>query len=340
VLDGVMELFRYVYGKDVFQEYYKKDLAKRLLLKKSASIAAERDMVGRIKSECGATYTTKLEGMFKDMELSKQLRTEFNLQRDSKSSSSSSIISSSADFQMDVDVLAAGNWPEYQPSQATLPSQVTAMQEEFATFYVNKHQSRKLTFQPELSTCILTARFPKGKKELQVSAYQAAILHLFNESDTRTFKMIRDGSGIPLAHANVTLQSLCVMKKGEVPLLFRKSKSKGPLKDEEEFCLNMNYKNKLFRVTINTIQLRETKKEHKNTDERIEKNRRIAIMCAVVRVMKSRKQLSHQDLLAEVFPQLNFTTKARDVKMRIEDLIEREYLERDESDRNLYNYKA
>eukprot|EP00967_Tisochrysis_lutea_P133881 scaffold235726_cov17-Tisochrysis_lutea.AAC.2 len=57
-------------GKDVFEAFYKKDLAKRLLLGKSASIDAEKTMIAKLKAECGSQFTSKLEGMFKDVELS------------------------------------------------------------------------------------------------------------------------------------------------------------------------------------------------------------------------------------------------------------------------------
>jgi hypothetical protein len=57
-------------GKDVFEAFYKKDLAKRLLLNKSASIDAEKTMIAKLKAECGSQFTSKLEGMFKDAELS------------------------------------------------------------------------------------------------------------------------------------------------------------------------------------------------------------------------------------------------------------------------------
>ncbi len=68
-----MVLFRYIHGKDVFQAFYREDLAKRLLLGKSASVDAEKLMIAKIKAECGAAYTSKLESMFQDMELSKEL---------------------------------------------------------------------------------------------------------------------------------------------------------------------------------------------------------------------------------------------------------------------------
>ncbi|RVW34961.1 Cullin-4 [Vitis vinifera] len=64
-LDKVLVLFRFIQGKDVFEAFYKKDLAKRLLLGKSASIDAEKSMITKLKTECGSQFTNKLEGMFK-----------------------------------------------------------------------------------------------------------------------------------------------------------------------------------------------------------------------------------------------------------------------------------
>ncbi len=37
-----------------------------------------------------------------------------------------------------------------------------------------------LIWQPSLAHCLLKAKFPSGKKELQVSLYQAIVLLLFN----------------------------------------------------------------------------------------------------------------------------------------------------------------
>ncbi|KAJ6419596.1 hypothetical protein OIU84_029664 [Salix udensis] len=64
-LEKVLVLFRFIQGKDVFEAFYKKDLAKRLLLGKSASIDAEKSMISKLKTECGSQFTNKLEGTFK-----------------------------------------------------------------------------------------------------------------------------------------------------------------------------------------------------------------------------------------------------------------------------------
>ncbi len=77
ILDKIMVLFRFIHGKDVFEAFYKKDLAKRLLVGKSASVDAEKSMLSKLKQECGGVFTLKLEGMFKDMELSKDIMNAF-----------------------------------------------------------------------------------------------------------------------------------------------------------------------------------------------------------------------------------------------------------------------
>jgi cullin 3 len=79
VLDKAMMLFRYLEEKDVFERYYKQHLAKRLLLNKSASDDAEKNMISRLKTECGCQFTCKLEGMFKDITLSNTTADDFRL---------------------------------------------------------------------------------------------------------------------------------------------------------------------------------------------------------------------------------------------------------------------
>lgn len=62
-LEKVVRLFGYLSDKDIFAEFYKKQLAKRLLLARSSSDDAERSMIGKLKLRCGAQFTSKLEGM-------------------------------------------------------------------------------------------------------------------------------------------------------------------------------------------------------------------------------------------------------------------------------------
>lgn len=49
-LDNVLDLFRFVHGKAVFEAFYKRDLARRLLLARSASADAEKSMMTRLRT--------------------------------------------------------------------------------------------------------------------------------------------------------------------------------------------------------------------------------------------------------------------------------------------------
>lgn len=44
-------------GKDIFEAFYKRDLAKRLLLNKSASFDAERSMLTKLKDGRSTRFT-------------------------------------------------------------------------------------------------------------------------------------------------------------------------------------------------------------------------------------------------------------------------------------------
>lgn len=66
------------------------------------------------------------------------------------------------------------------------------------------------------------------------------------------------------------------------------------------------------------------------------------IEAAIVRIMKARRVLDHNSMIAEVTQQLasRFLPSPTIIKKRIESLIEREFLERDANDRKLYKYLA
>ncbi|CAE7845522.1 culC [Symbiodinium microadriaticum] len=74
----------------------------------------------------------------------------------------------------------------------------------------------------------------------------------------------------------------------------------------------------------------------------VEEDRRHMVEATIVRIMKARKTLGHNELVAEAMRQCahRFTPDAQSVKKRIESLIEREYLQRDANDRKKYNYLA
>ena len=72
-----MVVFKYIEDKDVFQRFYSKMLAKRLVQHMSASDDAEASMISKLKQACGFEYTSKLQRMFQDIGVSKDLNEQF-----------------------------------------------------------------------------------------------------------------------------------------------------------------------------------------------------------------------------------------------------------------------
>ena len=74
----------------------------------------------------------------------------------------------------------------------------------------------------------------------------------------------------------------------------------------------------------------------------VNEDRKHAIEAAIVRTMKMRKVMMHNQLVLEVINQLKslFNPDPRVIRKRIEDLIVREYLERDADDMQKFRYLA
>ncbi|UJR36138.1 hypothetical protein I4U23_028872 [Adineta vaga] len=329
ILDKLLILFRFIHGKDVFEAFYKKDLAKRLLVGKSASVDAEKSMLLKLKQECGNVFTGKLEGMFKDMELSKDIMTAFEQYMHGRGTPGNIGIS--------VCVLTMGFWPTYPTVGAVLPPEFCRLQEIFTTFYSSKYSGRKLQWQYTLDHCLLKGWLKeKSMKEFHVSLYQALVLLLFNEHKDLNYTDIYEQTKIPAAELQRTLLSLAC---GKIRLMNKKPLTK-EINSDDRFTLNTSFDHKLIRIKINQVQLKETPEENSSTTERVVQDRQYQIDAAIVRIMKTRKTLSHAQLMSEVFSQLKFPISTSLVKIRIESLLEREYMKRSEDSANVYEYVA
>uniref|UniRef100_A0A8C1PDE8 Cullin 4A n=1 Tax=Cyprinus carpio TaxID=7962 RepID=A0A8C1PDE8_CYPCA len=285
-------------------------------------------IIFRFIHECGAAFTSKLEGMFKDMELSKDIMIQFKQYMQNQSDPSN--------IELTVNILTMGYWPSYTPMDVHLPTEMVKLQEVFKLFYLGKHSGRKLQWQPTLGHAVLKTEFKEGKKELQVSLFQTLVLLMFNETEEFSMEEIRTATGIEDDELKRTLQSLAC---GKARVLNKTPRGKD-VEDGDSFQFNSDFRHKLFRIKINQIQMKETVEEQVSTTERVFQDRQYHIDAAVVRIMKMRKTLSHNLLVSELYNQLKFPVRPADLKKRIESLIDRDYMERDKENPNQYHYVA
>ncbi|POV98267.1 hypothetical protein PSHT_14120, partial [Puccinia striiformis] len=307
-----MTVFKYIEAKDVFQKFYSKMLAKRLVFFQSASDDAEASMISRLKDQCGYTIILRrCNGCFLFKERMTQTHDASDL---------------SVDFH--ALALATGSWPLQAPTTGlTIPIELAPTYERFSLYYQNKHSGRKLTWLWQLSRMELKTNYTKTKYTFMVSSYQGAILLQFNVGgDSLSFSEISTGTGLDDPTLKPTLALLV--------------KQKVLTQDDDTYDLNLEFKSKKIRVSLNAPVKAEQKAESADVMKTVDEDRKLLIQAVIVRIMKSRKTLKHQALIQESIGQLasRFKPSVVDIKKAIEVLIEKEYVQRQKDSRDVFEY--
>lgn len=325
-LEKVVKLLAYISDKDLFAEFYRKRLARRLLFDKSASDDHERSILTRLKQQCGAQFTSKMEGMVTDLQLAREKQQQFDEWKDQNEKK--------LGIDFSVTVLTTGFWPTYKATDLALPQEMVHGVELFKDFYEDKSKHRKLSWIYTLGTCHLKGNFENKSIELILSTLQAATLLLFNDNEELSYVEIQERLNLPEDDVSRLLHSLSCAK---YKILLKEPSTK-TISKTDKFQFNSKFTDRMKRVKVPLPPVDEKKK----VIEDVDKDRRYAIDAAIVRTMKSRKVLPHQHLVMEVVQQLSrmFKPDFKLIKKRIEDLIAREYLERDKDNPQLFKYLA
>jgi len=331
VFDKSINLFRLLSEKDIFERYYKVHLSKRLLTNKASSDDTERGILTRLKQECGTSFTYKLEGMFKDIQLSTSIVDDFKSRR----------LDQGYKFDLGVRVLTSVFWATDRTATCGLPKELNPAVDAFTKFYCEtKHQGRTLNWYPTTASLDLEGRFEKRKYIILASQYQGVTLVTFNAITTAgfSFQDLVDKTGMSELELKRALTCLIF---GKFKLLVKQPASK-KFDENDRFFVNDAFSSKFTRIKIQQIASKEVASERTITRSRVETDRRYQIEACIVRVMKARQTLNHNDLVVEVIKQLSarFTPTPQLLKKRIEHLIDRDYMARAETNRNVYNYVA
>ncbi|PFH32121.1 cullin family protein [Besnoitia besnoiti] len=256
--------------------------------------------------------------------------------------------------EFSAQVLTTGYWPTYPTTTVKLPPVMKHCQALFEEFYASQTQHRRVTWIPSLGTVVVSAQFQK-RHDLICNTYQACVLLLFNaDSPYRPGAVAAssspsvEASGVeghaearedPKLTVAMMTEALALdetmLKKMLASFFLGRFKIIRKL-SQDEYQVNAG-----FTCLNRKIKIPTPIQEEVQSRERVEEDRSIAIEAAIVRIMKARKVLQHQQLLAEVLSQLSFfKPNPKLIKKRLEHLIEREFLERDRENSNLYRYVA
>jgi cullin 1 len=263
-----------------------------------------------------------MEGMIGDLAVGGQQRQEFE-QRMRQ-------VDSKLDFT--VQVLTTGYWPTYRSPDVTLTEEMQKCLNVFKEWHDQKHQKRKLQWVLTQGNATVRGTFGKKSYDIQVSTLQAISLDALSGGHTLTFEEISQRLNLEENILKPLMHSLSCGKYKVITKIPPGNK----INTTDSFVANAKFSANLRKIRIPMASL-----DSSFNTKKVEEDRSIAIEAAIVRIMKARKTLSHQNLLSEVLAQLSFfSPNPRVVKKRIEALIDREYLERSTDNPGLYNYLA
>ncbi|ULU00066.1 hypothetical protein L5515_003811 [Caenorhabditis briggsae] len=345
-LGNAIVIFRYIEDKDIFQKFYSKMLANRLIASTSVSMDAEEVMINKLKQACGYEFTSKLSRMFTDIGLSQELSSTFDkhIAEIKSSRPGTKFVPTQA------LVLQAGSWPLNAPQLSTNTNQQTAQDvadfhlpyvllpviQEFETFYTGKHNGRKLTWLYNMSQGDVRLTYLDKQYVAQMYVYQMAAVLCFERRDAISVKDIGEEIGVSGDYLLKTLRTIL-----DVSILTCDDQA---LTTDSIVRLNMSMTARRMKFRLQAPQVNkvvEKEQESVANTFQVTQDRKYYMECAIVRIMKTRKVLKHNALVTEIMDQTKgrFTPDVPFIKKSIEDLIEKMYIQRtDQNDE--YQYLA
>lgn len=186
----------------------------------------------------------------------------------------------------------------------------------------------------------MIGRFDPKPIELVISTYQACILMLFNQQESYSTGDICRDTKLPMEELKKYLQTLA-LSKYQILTKSPNPKSKD-ISDTDVFTFNRKFTDRQRKIKMSLLVTKVSQDEKLSTKQTVDEDRKHAVEASIVRVMKARKTMGHQNLVMEVSQQLMklFKPDPKVIKNRIESLISREYLERDKDNQGVYKYLA
>ncbi|ESL10899.1 hypothetical protein TRSC58_01360 [Trypanosoma rangeli SC58] len=392
-------------SRDIFEAFYWRDLARRLLqYQHPPRLGIERSFMQELKKTCGEE-TSKFEGMLNDFSVSQELSERYQAWVDDNCGAPPAPWSSEVHVDNEAEeekeqrrwqqhrqpsrvkeammmaeeveaeetltptsaplhctevrlhILTSGFWPVESALEMLLPSPLQALSGRVQEFYRHCFADRKLVWQHQMSSAVVTCSTGAVRRQLTGTLLQAAMLLTLQEMmrttpsatlsqvETVTVRALCERLAVDLSLPSVSgaLYGLCHPK---FPLLLRETAAGGTaaaasasstLAEADRLRFNPRFALSTARCRIpfcknpqggEDAAADRTDADGVQATTDVLKEHAYVIEAAVVSFMKERRCLSHEELVAALPTLVRFPVTVATVKSIIERLISRGFLER------------
>ena len=346
-LNDIIDLFKCLNSKLVFQNEANKKMSERLIKKQNLSTLAERMFITKLKQEAGVTYVSKMQEMMNDLEKNKNETDNYKLLPHKGAPNG---------IKLDITVISQSAWEISKKSMEKLemPKYLNSCLEDFEQFYLKKHQGQKLIWCLGLSKIDIEYLYLKHKNISVSTLPQLLSLLLLEKHEKLTLGKIAEYCGcqpatiitdIPGLVFNTSFNPKGAANQGIIIGTFNAQTKE--FKETDEISINKNFV--CSRIKISTIPLPPKKSASEIKAAELEEAQIIKryqdniLQATLTRIMKSRigQETTHVWLVGEAAKQTDlFKAQPQQIKENIEKLIEKNVIKRNEKNRTCYDYIA
>lgn len=322
-IDSLIQMVMYMSDRDLFLEYYRQFLSRRILNKKTKDNDVDIQFIIRLKGMLGTYSTTRLEKMIFDateghesiqdyMDSPKPFTTLFEPMN-----------------------ITYGNWPHLPNTSIQLPESIQTCVMHYEEDFRRKRSGYKAEPVFSYGTAVLNVQYEKKSYDFVFNIPQATVFYQFiGHIHSLTYQQIRDETQLSDAFLKRVLHSFSCNRNLRI---LKKTPETNSIQESDSFQLNLEFhsNNRVIHVPCAIF-------EESNATKKVQEDRTYEIQASITRIMKTRQRMKHQDLVMETTKQLSarFHPTVESIKKNIGILIEKEYLERDEHDHSTYKYLA
>ncbi|MED6273887.1 Cullin-2 [Characodon lateralis] len=345
-LTSFITVFKYIDDKDIFQKFYARMLAKRLIHGLSLSMDSEEAMINKLKQACGYEFTSKLHRMYTDMSVSADLNNKFN----NFIKTQETVVDLGISFQIYVLQVC------WEDSNKPLKERAACVESLVSSYLLNHTCSGQLRFSCGTFWHVFTLQagawplthVPSSTfaipQELEKSVQMFELFYNQHFSGRKlTWLHYLCTGEVKMNYLSKPYVAMVTTYQMAVLLAFNNSQTVTYKELQDGTQMNEKELQKTIKSLMDVKMLNhDSQKEMEQTRSAVDEDRKMYLQAAIVRIMKARKVLRHNALIQEVINQskARFSPSISMIKKCIEVLIDKQYIERSQTSADEYSYVA